>query len=61
MVNSHIKSHPNIAENPDDEEIKQKIEAAMIPQKYTAVKETISQTMMKKYITYARQNIFPKL
>lgn len=60
MVNSHIKNHPAFL-GQDEEDVLEQLKGILIKEKTQNVQERIPHEMLKKYITYSRQNCFPKL
>ena len=58
MMNSHIKNHPN---NKPEDNLMEVLKDVLIPEREQKPKEKVSTQFLKKYITYARQNVFPKL
>uniref|UniRef100_A0A915PJC1 DNA replication licensing factor MCM2 n=1 Tax=Setaria digitata TaxID=48799 RepID=A0A915PJC1_9BILA len=61
VVDSHRKHHPNVKES-QEKEVKQNSQQSCQPEKDpTTGLELIPQTMLRKYLMYARENIHPKL
>ena len=57
-MNSHIKNHPNMK---DIDNVNELLKDVLITERETKAKDTVSTQFLKKYITYARLNVFPKL